>query len=154
MSRPVTQADRDQVAALHAQGLGRNAIARQLGRSASTVTQIATEAGLSFDRSATAAATEAAKVDNAARRAKLIARAYTRAEAIYDRLEADQYRFTATSVHGIETVTLDHVPAPDEKALASAINSYLTGAVKLEQVDSDSHGLAAVDQWLRGMVGG
>lgn len=61
--RPVTPELRAQVAELHAQGLGRNAIARQVECSSATVTKIAREAGLDFDREATALATRARLVD-------------------------------------------------------------------------------------------
>jgi len=49
MPEPIT--DRDQ----HAEGLTRNTIGRQIGRAASTVSKIAAELGLDFDRSRTAA---------------------------------------------------------------------------------------------------
>lgn len=134
----VTDAERELIRALHAQGLGRNAIALEVGRSAGTISTIVKQLGLSFDRSKTAAATEARQIDNRARRTALIGRAYARAEKIYDRLEADTYRFTASTVAGIETADLDHVPAQDEKALAGAAGSHLSHAVKLEQVDADN----------------
>ncbi len=133
----ITDADRTRVRELHAEGKSRNEIARALGRAPSTVTGIAGALGLSFDRSATAAATHARQVDNRARRTEIVGRLYDRAEQILGRLEADQYTFTATTVNGIETKTLDHVPAPDEKALASAMSTHLGAAARLEQVDAD-----------------
>ncbi|TDD25001.1 helix-turn-helix domain-containing protein [Actinomadura sp. KC06] len=69
--RPLTQQDRDQVRALHAQGLNRNAIAREIGRAQSTVSKIAAELGLNFDRSRTREATKAKVADAKARRAQL-----------------------------------------------------------------------------------
>lgn len=68
---PVTDAERERVRQLHAQGLGRNEIAAELGRSAGTITNIAKALGLSFDRTATAAATEARQADLAALRTQL-----------------------------------------------------------------------------------
>lgn len=138
MSRnPITDADRNRVRELHVQGKTRNDIARTIGRSPSTVTGIAHALGLSFDRSATAAATHARQVDNRARRTEIVGRLYDRAEHILGRLEAERYTFTATTVNGIESKVLDHVPAPDEKALASAMSSHLGAAARLEQVDAD-----------------
>ncbi|GGM65104.1 hypothetical protein GCM10012275_39560 [Longimycelium tulufanense] len=134
---PITDADRERVRVLHAEGKSRNEIARQIGRSVSTVTGIARALGLSFDRSKTAAATAARQIDNRARRAELVARLYGRAEQVLARLDAPTYTFTATTVHGIETTRLDHVPAPDEKALASAVSSHLSAAARLEQIDAD-----------------
>lgn len=69
--RPLTDADRRRVAKLHAKGLNRNAIAREIGRAQSTVSKIARELGLSFDRSRTTAATQARQVDAKHRRAEL-----------------------------------------------------------------------------------
>jgi hypothetical protein len=133
----ITDADRDRVRELHAEGKTRNNIARAIGRSPSTVTGIARSLGLSFDRTATAAATHARQIDNRARRTEIVGRLYDRAEQILGRLEAKRYTFTATTVNGIETKTLDHVPAPDEKALASAMSTHLGAAARLEQVDAD-----------------
>lgn len=139
--RPVTDEDRQAVRRLAAQGLGRNAIARELGRGPRTISVIAAELDppVTFDRTMTAVATEARVVDAKARRAALIQRAYARAEKIFDRLEADEtsgYKFTATTVHGIETETLDHVPGPEERSLATAAGQYLAQAAKLEAIDA------------------
>ena len=133
----VTDADRARVRELHAEGKTRNDIARAIGRSSSTVTGIARELGLSFDRSSTAAATAARQIDNRARRTEIVGRLYGRAEHLLARLEADRYVFTATTINGIESKTLDHVPAPDEKALASALSTHLSAAGRLEAVDAD-----------------
>ncbi|MGW1678517.1 helix-turn-helix domain-containing protein [Saccharopolyspora sp. NPDC002376] len=48
---PITDADRERVRELHTQGKTRNHIASEIGRSPSTVSKIARELGLSFDRS-------------------------------------------------------------------------------------------------------
>ncbi|WP_414936636.1 helix-turn-helix domain-containing protein [Amycolatopsis sp. cmx-11-51] len=134
----ITETDRERVRELHTEGKTRNDIAREINRSPSTVTGISRALGLSFDRSATAAATHARQVDNRSRRADIVGRLYSRAERILGRLEADQYTFTATTINGIESKALDHVPAPDEKALASAMSTHLSTAAKLEQVDADT----------------
>ncbi|MDT0306116.1 helix-turn-helix domain-containing protein [Streptomyces sp. DSM 44917] len=139
--RPVTDADREAVRRLHAAGHGRNEIARRLKRSPRTISDIADALGLTFDRSATAVATEARKIDAKARRVALVHRAYTRAEKLYARLEADEaggYLFTATTVNGIETERLNHVPGHEEKALATAIGQHLTHAAKLEAIDGNT----------------
>ena len=133
----VTDTDRDRVRELHAEGKSRNDIARVTGRSASTVTVIARELGLSFDRSKTAAATQARQIDNRARRTEITSRLYGRAEQVLARLESTGYKFTATTVHGIETKTLDHVPAQDEKSLASALSTHLAAAARLEAIDAE-----------------
>jgi hypothetical protein len=137
---PFSDEEIEELKRLHAEGLGRNAIAREMGRSLRGVSVHAERLGLTFDRTATAVATEAKKTDAKARRAAIIDRAYARVEKLLDRLdEADEgrFKFTASTVNGIDTVSLDHVPGQEEKALSGAITQYLTQAVKLEQLDGD-----------------
>lgn len=148
---PVTGSDRERVRELHAQGMTRNDIAKQIGRSPSTVSKLAHALGLTFDRSKTAVATVAKQRDNQARRADLVARLYGRGERILDRVEAPRYTFTTATVNGIETKILDHVPAPDEKALASSVSSHLTSAAKLEAIDAD-RGTDAAKSMLGGIA--
>ncbi len=71
MPRSWTEGDDQTLAALHGQGLGLNAIAKEMDRGNATVSRHATALGLSFDRSSTARATEAAVKDAKARQAKL-----------------------------------------------------------------------------------
>ncbi len=68
---PLTDAERDAIAADIAAGMARNEIARKHGRSAGTVTKIAQDRGLTFDRSAVKSACEAKQADNRARLASL-----------------------------------------------------------------------------------
>lgn len=58
----ITVDQRDQAIALCRAGEGRNAIAKQVGISGASVTKIIAEAGLTFDREATAVAVKARKV--------------------------------------------------------------------------------------------
>ncbi|MGW0465431.1 helix-turn-helix domain-containing protein [Streptomyces sp. NPDC003027] len=72
MTDPLTDADREAVRTLHAEGKSRNQIARETGRSAATVSKIAAELSLAFSGGArVAAATEARRADAAARREQL-----------------------------------------------------------------------------------
>ncbi|MFD8545647.1 hypothetical protein [Streptomyces sp. NPDC059649] len=66
----VTDTKRKRVCQLIRDGKGRNEIAREVGLALATITGIARDAGLSFDRSATAAATAARQADLAAMRYK------------------------------------------------------------------------------------
>lgn len=125
---------------LHADGKGRNEIATLMQRSPRTISTYAEQLGLAFDRTATAVATEAKKVDAKARRARIVQRLYSRTERLLDQLEgADHhgFKFTTSTVNGIETESLDHVPGQEEKALSGAITQYMNQAVRLEQIDGD-----------------
>lgn len=70
MSR-ITDEQRDLAISMARNGQGRNAIARVVGISVGSVTNIIRDAGLSFDRAATEQATKARKVEMAERRAAL-----------------------------------------------------------------------------------
>jgi hypothetical protein len=142
---PVTGAERARVAELHAQGLTRAAIARELGRGAATVGRIAEAAGLSFDGSKTAAATARKQLDNRARRSVLVEQAYEGAMAVLSRLAAeDGYDATGTATTGKTVVTRVNVPpAHDVKALAGAFAQLTGSAARMEALDTDSGAEAA-----------
>jgi len=78
---------RARVAALHGQGMGRNAIAAELGLGNSTVTRIAKALGLDFSRAATAVAVQARSIDLAAGRQRLAEKMLGRAEKMLDDLD-------------------------------------------------------------------
>ncbi|WP_213816195.1 hypothetical protein [Glaciihabitans sp. dw_435] len=116
-----------------------NAIARELGVAASTISGWAKREGLLFDRAKTAAAVSAHRIDRAAVRADIIDRMYLRTQSILDRLEADIFVYhIAVAGSGMEKVEDSAPPAQDEKALASAIGIYLDKATRLELVDGDA----------------
>lgn len=70
-TNPVTDETRADVQRLHTEGHGRNEIARQLKRSPRTISVLAAEMGLSFDRTATEEATRARTADLAEKRSIL-----------------------------------------------------------------------------------
>ncbi|AQS72348.1 helix-turn-helix domain containing protein [Streptomyces pactum] len=137
---PFNDEEIEELKRLHTEGLGRNAIAREMGRSLRGVSVHAERLGLTFDRTMTAVATQAKVTDAKARRAAIVQRLYARTERLLDQLEgADdgRFKFTTSTVNGIETESLDHVPGQEEKALSGAITQYMNQAVKLEQLDGD-----------------
>lgn len=84
--RPVTQEDYDRVSELHAQGLGRNEIARQINRAQRTVSVIAQELGLVFDCTWTEEATRHRMAQLAARRVDLAEALQSDAERLTEQL--------------------------------------------------------------------
>ncbi|WP_320069616.1 helix-turn-helix domain-containing protein [Micromonospora sp. RTGN7] len=135
--RPVTQADHDQVRALHAQGLGRNAIAKELRRSGKTISNIAAEMGLSFERTgAAAAATEARKADGATRRAQLQLDALNAANRLMGQMfqPALVYNFGGKE-NDYNSTTLDEPPFADKRNIATAIQALAGTALKLAEYD-------------------
>jgi hypothetical protein len=136
--RPVTDDDRQQLRALHADGHGRNEIARRMKRSPRTISVLAEELGLDFDRTHTAVATEARKVDAKARRAAII-------DGLYDVVEDDlgylkqggDYAMAEVSMGDVVRYELDRLTAQDRKALIGGISTATTAAAKLEAIDSN-----------------
>jgi transposase-like protein len=115
-----------------------NAIAKELGVSPSTISGWAKKEGLSFDRSKTAAAVSAHRIDRAAVRADIIDRMYTRSQRILTRIEASTYTYTISTPLGAEKITESEVPSAEEKNHAHALNVYLERATRLELVDGNA----------------
>ncbi|MGH3584839.1 MAG: helix-turn-helix domain-containing protein [Pseudonocardia sp.] len=138
--RPVTDETREQVRQLHAQGLSRNEIARQFGRSGRTISLIAKDLGLTFDRAAeTEVATRVRQADNKARRAGIIASLYDIAEDDIAHLRKQGgYDLVEASAGKAVAYRVERLPAQDRKALVPAISTGTNAAVRLEQVDADT----------------
>lgn len=152
--RPITDEDRRRVAELHAQDKTRNEIARAIGRAQSTVSKIAAELGLEFDRTRTAEATRAKVLDAKDRRAQLALDLLADAE----RLRAQMWKpCTAFNFGGKDNsyaeVKLKEPTFRDKHEIARATAVLVDKHVRLTEVDSDVQGLAAVDAWLRDITG-
>jgi len=83
----ISDAQREQVLALHAEGHSRNEIARRLGISAGSVTNICRASDRAFDRSETKHATEARQIDLAAGRTRLAEKMLAASEDMLDRID-------------------------------------------------------------------
>ncbi|MFE6742316.1 helix-turn-helix domain-containing protein [Streptomyces tubercidicus] len=137
--RPVSEAERDEVRRRHVAGETRNEIARALGRSASTVSRIASDEGLRFEGGARVSpATAARQLDLAEQRRQLVARLYARAAANLDRVEAPEgyVRVELLPDGRTRRITTDDPPAQDERHHSQAIGSYLTSAARLAEIDA------------------
>ncbi|WP_018561695.1 MULTISPECIES: helix-turn-helix domain-containing protein [unclassified Streptomyces] len=133
MARPIDAKDRAAVKRMHTAGKSRNDIARAIKRSPSTVSKIATELGLSFDRAAeVAAATAVRKADLAQRRAAFAERLQDIAEREADRLEAPTlYWEWGGKEHKYAEKTAD-LPIPaDRRAIMSTIATAVDRSLKL-----------------------
>lgn len=129
----------DEARELFDQGLGCNAIARELGVAPATISAWAKRENLSFDRAQVAAANDARVVDGRARRLGLIERGYRRAETLYARLEAPTFKTLVRTEVGVEKAReLDFVPPQNERDLAHAISTHLAAAARLEALNGDA----------------
>jgi hypothetical protein len=147
--RPVTEETAEEVRALHAQGLGRNEIARRLQRSPRTVSVLCAEMGLSFDRTMTEEATRARVADVTERRAILAEALQTDAERLTERmwLPAVVYNFGGKD-NSYEEREVDEPPAGDKRALMSAAGMAIDRSLRLLPPAAEAGAEAA-----RSMVG-
>lgn len=131
----VTPEKRRQVLDLVDAGRGRNETARQTGVSEGIVSRIATDAGRTFDRSNTKAATEARKVDLAERRAKL-------AEQLLDDVDRLRPRLhTTDDGHAV-------------RSIATAIGIFTSRSLDLSAFDRGTdYAGGDVDKWLQHITG-
>lgn len=136
---PVTQDDYDAVRRLHAQGMGRNEIARQIGRGQRTVSVLAEEMGLVFDCTWTEEATRHRKAQLEEKRTIL-------AEALTDdalRLSAQVWEpATVFNFGGKENSynerEVPEPPAADKRALMAAASTAAAQSLRLVPPTVDS----------------
>ncbi len=131
---------RAKVVALHKAGKGRNEIARTLGISAGSVTAIAKKAEIAFDRTDTAAAVEARRIDLAQMRADLEHDLLTDAQAIRRQLWTEhEYR---QAVGGQEPRvmhwTMDEPTAMDKLKLMQAAGTAIDKSLRLAEANSET----------------
>ncbi|MFD4631223.1 helix-turn-helix domain-containing protein [Streptomyces sp. NPDC058284] len=152
----VTPEERAEIIRLHGEGRGRNEIARMTRRSQRTVSIICGEEGLVFDVTMTEDATRHLIAQLADRRVML-------AEALQDdaeRLSAQLWEHSTVFRIGGSSNTyterqVDEPPADAKKDLMASAGIAIEKSLKLVPPErEDTEGLAAVDQWLRAMIGG
>jgi transposase len=152
---PVGEADEEAVRRLHAQGLGRNEIARRIGRGQRTVSVIAARLDLTFDVTMTEEATRHRVAQLAEKRAIL-------ADALTDdalRLTAQMWEPAVVfNIGGKDNEYTEQAvpepPAADKRALMAAATAAAAQSLRLVPPETDDQGFAAVDAWLRNMMGG
>lgn len=140
MARPITDKDRAAVRRLHAQNKSRNEIAREIKRSPSTVSKIAAEfePPLTFERGAeVVAATEARRIDLAARRVQLAEALHVDAEKLRAQLwEPTTYgEFAGRDGEWRET----HLERPrfgDQRQIIAAAGTAIQQSLKLSPAES------------------
>lgn len=129
----------DRFRALHAEGLGRNAIAREMGIAQAVVSRTAKHLGLTFDRSQIQAATAARLADLAERRSILAEKLTGDAE----KLRAQMWEPTTVFAFGGKDNTfasevLDEAPAADKRALMSTAGTAIDKSLKLAPAEESS----------------
>jgi hypothetical protein len=153
-TNPVTEEELAAIRRLHGEGKGRNEISRLTGRSLRTISIHCAKMNLDFDRTMTEEATRARKADLEERRAILAEALQGDAEQLTEQLwqPAIIYNFGGKD-NTYEKRLIDEPPADAKKNLMAAAGIAIEKSLKLIPPErEDTEGLAAVDQWLRGMM--
>lgn len=151
----LTEDERAELRRLHAQGLGRNEIARRLGRGSRSVSVVAAELGLSFDRAATEEATRARQADLAERRALLAEALQSDAERLTEQLwqPSKIYNFGGKDNEYNER-DVPEPPADAKRALMGAAGMAIDRSLRLVPPAADESGLDAARSMLTGLAEG
>lgn len=129
----------DQVRALHAGGMGCNEIAREVGVAPATVSVFCANAGLTFDREQTRAATRARQADLALRRAELQAGLLEDAEKLRAQLFAPTVVFAfGGKDNTYESRPVDQPPVRDQRDLVHAVSTAVNASLRLADHDQDA----------------
>ena len=136
MAAPLSAEQLDQIRQLAGTGMSTSAISRMVGCSRQSVSRHAPPGAL--DRSRTAAAVRAHKVDAAARRAAIAERLLDLADRAADRMTEDTLVFGWYGKEGdYRERSLTEPPAADLRALAATIATLMTQHLRLVDHDSD-----------------
>ena len=153
--QPLTDADRQQILALHAKGMTRNDIARTVKRSQSTISRVVAGAGKSVDRTDTRAATEARKADLAEKRARLREKYLQRADELLEQMTQPCVVFNfGGKDNSYEEHTLTSAPSGDKRNLMQAAATALAKHEALVKMDQSMENHSAVDAWLEHITAG
>lgn len=130
-------------------------IANRHGVSDATVRKIAKDEGFTqaFTRVNTENATRARVADMKSQRSQLAATLLGDALKLRERAWT-AYTYYERSKDGVERVELDLPPLSEVRNAYTALAIAIDKHVVLDRHDSDSTGLAAVDEWLQTMLGG
>lgn len=129
-----TDTDNAQLLKLHAAGHSLHSIAKQMGRAKSTINRHAALAGLGWDRSQTAKATEAVITDARARRAVLEQRFLDEAEASLDRMWSGMEVGAFAGQDGeYKHAWIDEPSPSDRKAIMQTASTAAQAAARLAE---------------------
>lgn len=148
---PVDPKTHARIAALHAEGKSRNAIARELGISGSTVTRHLPPG--SFDRSRIEPAIQAAEWDAKRARLELSKTSLVEAGRLIGLMSSPHTLTHWTKDGELKRAQLDLPQSGDVRNYAVAAAVLVDKHLALIRADSDDRDLPAVDAWLEHVSG-
>lgn len=158
MAKPLSPAQRAAILAeIQGGSTNRAAIARKHGVSGWTVGKIAKDAGITdaFSRENTKNATRAREADSASRRAALAAALLDDVDFLRAKFRQEWTKTVVIPGVGTDKVEADSVEiATGLQRLMTSVGIALDKHVVLDKHDSDDSAGAAVDAWLRHVMGG
>lgn len=152
---PLTDAERAEILKLQGQGMSRNDIARQLGRSGASVSKVVADAQRDFVRGpGVIAATEANRVDAKARRARLQLGLIEDAERLREQLwqPAKAFSFGGKENTYNET-TLAEPTFPDKRNIVQAVSTAVTAIIRIDEHDKVDEGTSGLDAFIAHLAG-
>ena len=155
MAAKLTDDERQAIIDLIESGKSARDVARESGRSAQTVSNIARSIGWEFGRKNTAHAREARKAYGAEARAALAARLGEEAERLLDQLHEPYLVF---NFGGSDNVYREHLltepPIGEKRAIIQAATTAMRTVLDIDRHDNRADsGASAVDDWLRSVIG-
>jgi AraC-like DNA-binding protein len=147
-ARRIDNTKRARILALHSEGLGCKAIAREAGVSPSTVSKVCNEAGLTFDRTKTMVATQALVADAKHRRAELAEHLLDDADRLRRQLwePAKAFSFGGRD-NTYNEVELDKPTFADQLKILQAVDVAARRHQALVEMDTD-HGATEAESVL------
>jgi hypothetical protein len=156
MAKALSQEERDEIIDLLPTGKSAREIAALTGRAVDTVSRIARSVGHDFGRPNLARAQEAKSAYSAERRALLAAKLTEEAELLLEQLHEP---YTVFNFGGKENTyneaQFDEPPVDAKFTIIRGAREALRTVLDIDRHDNrNDDNLAAVDQWLRSIVGG
>ncbi|TXS34766.1 hypothetical protein [Streptomyces sp. OR43] len=131
----------DTLRALHADGLGRNAIAREMGIAPAAVSRTAAHLGLTFDRSKIQAATAARLADLAERRSILADKLTSDAERLRAQMWEPTVVFAFGGKNNVYTEEPVSEPPPaDKRSIMGTAGMAIDKSLKLAPAETSGSG--------------
>lgn len=155
MAKPLTDDEKQHIVELIQSGKGCAETAKEVGRAVDTVSRIARNIGWTFGKTNLTHAHEARSAYCAERRASLAAKATVEAERLLEELHGEYRVFNfGGKENTFASEVLDEPPVEAKRAMIQSFRELIRTVLDIDRHDNRAdEGGAAVDEWLRGIVG-